>query len=142
MRILLSAALLVSTLMSASVFADSCPEPKEIVRTPGENSWFVNAPGWDGGFYYPFPGTGHSTHIAHFKDAQWIQVTNIESGLGYVVCDYQGNYDGEVIRIAQMQEDITKRPKSVNWTCKINTDYPSTACTCSGLASQCTFVEE
>jgi hypothetical protein len=139
MRILLAATLATSSLISVSAWADSCPEPREIVRTPGENSWFSNKTGWEGGFYYPLPGKGYSTHISHFKEAQWVQVTNIETGLGHVVCDYQGNYDDEIIRIVQTREDITKRPKSVNWNCKINLDYPSTACTCSGLASQCSF---
>lgn len=139
MRILLAATLAVSSVISVSAWADACPEPKEIVRTPGENSWFSNKAGWEGGFYYPLPGTGHSTHISFFKEAQWIQVTNIETGLGHVVCDYQGNYQEEVIRIVQTREDITKRPKSVNWSCHINQTYPSTACRCSGMASQCTF---
>ncbi|MFI4954736.1 MAG: hypothetical protein ACHP9Y_02375 [Gammaproteobacteria bacterium] len=119
--------------------ADSCPDAKEIVRTPGEYSWFSNKPGWEGGFYFPFPGTGHSTHISHFTQAQWVQVTNIEKGLGYIICDYKGNYDQEVIRIIQIREDVTKRPKNINWSCKINNDYPSTACTCSGSAGQCSF---
>lgn len=119
--------------------ADTCPNLKEIVRTPGENSWFSNKPGWEGGFFFPTPGIGHSTHISHLTQVQWVQVTNIENGLGYIVCDYKGNYDQEVIRITQVREDITKRPKGINWSCQIKTDYPSTACTCSGAVGDCSF---
>lgn len=126
-------------LLPQLVLADSCPSPKEIVRTPGEYSWFSHKSGWEGGFHSPFPGTGYSTHISHFTQAQWVQVTNVETGLGYVVCDYKGNYDNEIIRFVQIREDVTKRPKSINWTCKINKDYPSTACNCSGLVGQCSF---
>jgi hypothetical protein len=85
------------------------------------------------------PGSGYSTQISEFKQAQWVQVTNIQHGLGYIICDYKGNFDDEVVRITQIREDVTKRPKNVNWSCTINTDYPSTACTCSGLAGQCAF---
>ena len=119
--------------------ADNCPHPRDIVRTPGENSWFSNKPGWEGGFYSPMQGIGHSTHISHLTQAQWVQVTNMENGLGYIICDYKGNYDSETVRFTQIREDITKRPKGTIWSCQIKLDYPSTACTCSGAVGDCGF---
>jgi hypothetical protein len=127
--------------------AATCPPVKELVRTQGEYSWFSNTPGWEGGFIAPTPGKGSSTFIGHFMGADWVQLNNKAESLGYVVCNYKGNYDDEVIRFTQTdtrkgrheKEMVSKRPVSVNWNCKIQPDYPSTACTCSGQIDHCTF---
>ena len=136
MRKLLLTSLL---LLPLAALADTCPEAENIVRTPGENSWFSNEPGWEGGFNAPTPGNGYSTDITHFMKAHWIQTTNVEEAPGYVVCDYKGNYDDEIIRFIQSVRASAERPNSVNWQCQINQEYPSTACTCSALEEQCVF---
>lgn len=127
--------------------AATCPPVKDLLRTQGEYSWFSNQPGWEGGFIAPTQGKGSSTQISNFIRASWVQLNNKIDSLGYVVCEYKGNYGDEVIRftqtaitkVQQEKEIVSKKPTSINWNCNIMPTYPSAACTCSGEVSSCTF---
>lgn len=123
---------------SATAFAgNGCPNVKEIKRTSGEFSWYSLVPGWTGHFAYPMQGKGHSTEVKNFIEARWIQLTNLKDSQGYFECDYQGNYDDEVIRFMQAGTRANLKPTDNHWYCQLNPNFPGTQCTCSMSTQLC-----
>ncbi len=134
--ILLIASLLFT--FSVSVYANNgCPTVKDIQRTSGEFSWFSKAPGWTGHFAYPQQAKGNSTHVLRFMEARWIQLTNLENSQGFFECDYQGNYDDEIIRFVQAGTRANVKPTDPHWACQLNPHFPGVQCQCSAGAELC-----
>jgi hypothetical protein len=125
-------------LTSYAAFAgNGCPSVKEIKRTSGEFSWISQAPGWTGHFAYPQQAKGSSTHVTRFMEARWIQLTNLEKSQGYFECDYQGNYDDEMIRFVQAGTRANVKPTDSHWSCQLNPHFPGVQCTCSTSTELC-----
>jgi hypothetical protein len=127
-------------LMLCSPFAfakDACPEVGSISRVPGEYAWVSTDGRWEGYFVSPRIGRGDSNEVKNFRQARWIQLTNLIDSAGVVECDYQGNYGEEVIRFVQLSAASSEKPKSQNWSCELNPDLPGTQCLCGGEATEC-----
>jgi hypothetical protein len=94
-------------------------------------------PGWSGQYVYPQQGKGSSTHVTRFVEARWIQLTNLEDSQGYFECDYQGNYDAEIIRFVQSGTRANVKPTDIHWSCQLNPHFPGTQCICSASSELC-----
>jgi hypothetical protein len=134
-RFVLICALLLAATANAAPFA--CPEVKTIQRISGEFSWITSEPGWEGFYAVPRFGRGQSSEIKYFKEARWIQLSNLNDAKGIVECDYVGNYNDEIIRFVLSMNQTTKKPTNLNWACEFNPDFPGTQCKCTGEARVC-----
>lgn len=138
-RILVGCLLL---LMAQSVMAwNGCPRVADIQRTSGEYSWYSLVPGWTGAFIYPMQGKGSSTHVTQFIETRWIQLNNLDDSAGYFECDYQGNYDSEVIRFMQAGTMALPKPTHMHWSCQLNPHFPGAQCVCSAGPELCMLEE-
>ena len=117
----------------------TCPPIELIERTPGQNSWNALPAGWDGRFDSPQLGQGYSTKVARFDTVRWIKLNNIPDGPGKIECDYDGNFETEVIRFDQTSYFSTKQPLGDAWNCRIGGDFPLAVCECSMGVDYCAF---
>lgn len=115
----------------------NCPSLDQIQRISGEYHWITKAPGWEGAFIAPHNGKGNSTQVIRFIGAHWIQVNNLTDGPGYVECNYQGNWDGEIIRFTQAGIHNTPKPTDQHWNCVLNPHFPGVQCTCAMSPELC-----
>jgi hypothetical protein len=128
-------------LFSTIAFAKemTCPPLELIQRTPGQNGWNALPPGWEGRFDSPQLGQGYSTKVIRFDTVRWVKLNNLPDGPGKIECDYDGNFDSEVIRFDQASYFSTKHPEGDMWNCKIGGDFPSAICECSIGIDYCSF---
>ncbi len=116
----------------------ACPDIKTIQRVSGEFAWVTSQPGWEGYFAIPRFGRGHSDKIKFFKEARWLQLSNLNDATGVLECDYQGTYDDEVIRFVLSLNQTAQKPTGQNWACNFNPEFvPGPQCKCTGEASTC-----
>ncbi len=135
LRTILSGLLLLISLPALA--ANSCPGVKDIKRTSGEFSWTSQVPSWTGHYAFPLRAKGNSTEVTYFIEARWIQLTNLTESQGYFECDYQGNYDGEIIRFVQSGTHAGPKPTDTHWSCNLNPNFPSPQCVCSAGSELC-----
>lgn len=117
----------------------TCPPLELIQKTPGQNGWNTLLPGWQGRFDSPQIGQGFSDKVARFSEARWIKLNNLPDGPGKIECDYEGNYDGELIRFDQAGSYSTAKPTNDNWNCKVGATFPTAICQCSMGVDYCEF---
>jgi len=117
----------------------TCPPLDLIQRTPGQNGWNTLFPGWQGRFDSPLIGQGFSSAVARFGGVRWIKLNNLPDGPGKIECDYEGNYDGELIRFDQAGYYSTPRPVGAAWSCKVSAEFPTATCECAMGVEFCEF---
>jgi hypothetical protein len=146
-----------SLFCTTSLFAATCPPVATIQRIPGENRWVTSLPGWEGYFLAPTTGQGHSYRIARFSTASWVKTQDLADSLGFIQCDYIGNFAGsddldpsqapqgqvEVIRFTQTKTRTATipphTPDQIAWNCTPTTRFPQTTCQCTLELEHCTF---
>lgn len=128
---------LLLTSMAASATKITCPDLRDIQRVSGQYSWTTPTPGWEGFFASPYFGRGESVTLKYFKEARWLQLSNLNDSKGVLECDYVGNYNDEIIRFVLSMNQTTEKPRNQNWMCQFNPDFPGQQCKCVGEAAQC-----
>ncbi len=124
-----------NSLVMASQLA--CPDVRSIQRVSGQYAWVTAEPGWEGFFAVPRYGRGQSSEIKYFKEARWLQLSNLNNAKGIVECDYVGNYNDEIIRFVLSLNQNTQKPSNQHWFCEFNPEFPGTQCRCSGEPHLC-----
>lgn len=117
-----------------------CPLISEIYRTPGEYSWNSKVPGWDGFFYSPRSAQGGSTELINFREARWIQLTNLPTSDGFVQCDYTGDYGDEIIRFTMSGRHVAEHPRGPQWIQEQHISFPNVQAVCTDSERRCSFV--
>lgn len=133
--------LVILFILSTTVFArmTTCPPVELVKRTPGQNGWNTLYPGWQGRFDAPLIGQGYSSEVARFSTVRWIKLNNLPDGPGKIECDYEGNFEGELIRFDQAGSFSTAKPVGDHWSCKVGADFPNSICECSMSVDYCPF---